>query len=127
MKFSKISTPIFILLFSLIISGCAVGHYEYLMRSKTDALNSKIVTRYEVKDYKILGPVRAQGRSVEVLAVYVEGKEGEALLWDAAREEYGSKVTGIKDIQVTYEYKAILPPIYSEVITTYTGIAVSER
>jgi len=40
---------------------------------------------------------------------------------------FGDRVTGIKDINVSYEYQSVLPPIFSEMKTTYVGTAVHEK
>ena len=110
----------------LIAAGCA-GYPEYLNRSLKVKLRAGTSTQYTATKYEILGPVEAKGRSFTVLGVYVEGKEGEALLWAEARKKYGDKVNGIKDICAISDYKGILPPVFCEIFTTYMGIAVHEK
>jgi len=111
----------------LMVSGCA-GYLEYLDRSARPGINATTtVTRYEATDYDVLGIVSAKGESRCILGIIVEGTEGEALLWDAAKSKFGNQVTGIKDINKTYEYQSVLPPIFCEIKTTYVGTAVHER
>jgi len=115
-----------ILIGVLVVSGCGYG--EYMRRSSLPTLNAtQTVTRYDAKDYEVLGLVRAEGNSRCILGIVVEGVEGEALLWDSAKSRFGDRVTGIKDINISYEYQSILPPIFSEVTTTYVGTAVHEN
>ncbi len=110
----------------LMVSGCATGYMAYGSRSMKPNVNSGTLTKYESTDYKVLGTVTAEGNSKCVLGMIVEGTEGEGLLWDAAKSQYGDKVTGIKDVDASYKYSAILPPIYCTIKTTYTGVAVSD-
>jgi len=108
------------------VSAC--GYREYLRRSTRPTSNStQTVTRYDAKDYDVLGIVKAKGHSRSVLGIVIEGVEGEALLWEVAMEEYGDRVTGIKDINISYEYQSVLTPIFSEIDTTYVGTAVHEK
>lgn len=110
----------------MVLSGCGYG--EYMRRSSIPTVNAtQTVTRYDAKNYDVLGLVRAQGNSRCVLGIIVEGTEGEALLWDAAQHQFGDRVTGLKDINISYEYQSILPPIFSEIKTTYVGTAVHEK
>ncbi len=110
----------------LVVSGC--GYAEYMRRSSISTSNStQTVTRYDSKDYDVLGLVRAEGNSRCILGIIVEGTEGEALLWDAAKIQFGDRVTGLKDINISYDYQSILPPIFSEIKTTYVGTAVHEK
>lgn len=110
----------------LVVSGCGYG--EYMQRSSIPTLNAtQTVTRYDAKAYDVLGLVRAEGNSRCILGIVVEGVEGEALLWDAAKSQFGDRVTGIKDINISYDYQSILPPIFSEITTTYVGTAVHEN
>ncbi|MBC2715001.1 MAG: hypothetical protein HF978_06790 [Desulfobacteraceae bacterium] len=110
----------------LVVSGCGYG--EYMKRSSNPTVNAThTVTRYDSKDYDVLGLVRAEGESRCVLGIIVEGTEGEALLWDAAISQFGDRVTGIKDINISYDYQSILPPIFSEIKSTYVGTAVHEK
>ena len=110
----------------MVVSGCGYG--EYLRRSKGPGSNAtQTVTRYDAKNYDVLGVVRAEGNSRCILGIIVEGTEGEALLWDMAQHLFGDRVTGIKDINVSYEYQSVLPPIFSEMKTTYVGTAVHEK
>lgn len=116
----------FIVSVLLVVSGCGYG--EYMRRSSIPTVNAtQTVTRYDSKNYDVLGLVRAQGNSRCVLGIIVEGTEGEALLWDAAQIQFGDRVTGIKDINISYDYQSILPPIFSEIKTTYVGTAVHEK
>jgi hypothetical protein len=109
-----------------VVSGCGYG--EYLRRGKGPGSNAtQTVTRYDAKNYDVLGVVRAEGNSRCILGIIVEGTEGEALLWDMAQHLFGDRVTGIKDINVSYEYQSVLPPIFSEMKTTYVGTAVHEK
>ncbi|MDZ7831704.1 MAG: hypothetical protein U5L07_08120 [Desulfobacterales bacterium] len=111
----------------LMVSGCA-GYMEYLSRSSRPGINAtSTVTRYESTDYDVLGIVSAKGESRCILGIIVEGTEGEALLWDAAKSQFGDRVTGVKDINKSYEYQSVLPPIFCEIKTTYVGTAVHER
>jgi hypothetical protein len=110
----------------MIISGCGYG--EYLKRAKGPGSNAtQTVTRYSAKDYDVLGIVRAEGISRCVLGIIIEGSEGEGLLWDVAQVQFGDRVTGIKDINISYDYQSVLPPIFSEIKTTYVGTAVHEK
>jgi hypothetical protein len=114
-------------LFVCLISGCA-GYIEYMKRSPgSNSRQTQTVTRYESTSYEVLGVVMARGSSKCVLGILVEGEEGEGLLWSAARSEFGDRVTGIKDINVSYQYQSILPPIFSEITTMYVGTAIHEK
>jgi hypothetical protein len=108
------------------VSGC--GYNEYLIKGGKPHLNAtQTVTRYESTNYDVLGIVTAEGYSRCILGIVIEGSEGEALLWDAARGHFGNKVTGVKDINVSYEYQSVLPPVFCEIRTTYVGTAVHEK
>ena len=110
----------------MVVSGCGYG--EYMRRSTNPTINAtQTVTRYDSKNYDVLGLVRAEGNSRCVLGIIVEGTEGEALLWDAAINQFGDRVTGIKDINISYDYQSILPPIFSERNSIYVGTAVHEK
>ena len=110
----------------MIISGC--GSFEYMQRTKGPGLNAtQTLTRYDAKDYDILGIVRAEGESRSILGIIVEGTEGEGLLWDMAKSQFGDRVTGIKDINISYEYQSILGWVFCEIKTTYIGTAVHEK
>jgi hypothetical protein len=111
------------------LTGCFFGHQEYLVRTVKTPVNAWTDTRYtaEANSYKILGTVKAEGRSTTVLGIVVEGKEGTGLLWEEAQDRYGDKLDGIKDISAISTYKAILPPIYGEIITTYYGKAIQMK
>jgi hypothetical protein len=114
-------------LFLFALSGCA-GYIEYMKRSPgSNSRQTQTVTRYESNSYEVLGVVTARGESKCVLGIIVEGEEGEGLLWSSARSEFGDRMTGIKDINVSYEYQSILPPIFSEITTTYVGTAIHEK
>jgi hypothetical protein len=114
-------------LFVSVFSGCA-GYIEYMKRSpRTNNLQTQTVTRYECTSYEVLGVVTARGESKCVMGIIVEGQEGEGLLWSAAKSEFGDRVTGVKDINVSYEYQSILPPIFSEITSTYVGTAIHEK
>jgi hypothetical protein len=93
----------------------------------SNSRQTQTVTRYESTSYEVLGVVTARGESKCVLGIMVEGLEGEGLLWSVAKSEFGDRVTGIKDINVSYEYQGILPPIFSEITTTYVGTAIHEK
>lgn len=123
----KLSCLFFIAGLLLMLAGCS-GYMEYLNRSPrpTDN-NTNLMTRYTSSDYDVLGVVEAEGESRCLVGIIVEGTEGEGLLWKKAKEEYGKRVTGIKDIGKWYEYEGILSPIFSEIKTTYIGTAVHER
>lgn len=110
----------------LLLTGCA-GYLEYMSRSSKCPLNGFTDTRYHVEDYEVLGAVKATGRSIVVLGVYVKGEEGVGLLWEEAIEKFGNKVTGIKDVTAVSDYTGVLPPVYGEIITTYIGTAVHEK
>ena len=114
---------------AVFLMGCAMGHLEYMDRSLKRPLNASTDTRYtaDAKSYKILGTVKATGRSTTVLGIVVEGKEGTGLLWEEAQDKYGDKLDGIKDISAISNFKAILPPIYGEIITTYYGKAIQMK
>ena len=113
--------------FVLTLSGCP-GYIEYMKRSPgPNSRQTQTVTRYESTSYEVLGVVTARGESKCVLGIIVEGLEGEGLLWSVAKSEFGDRVTGIKDINVSYEYQGILPPIFSEITTTYVGTAIHEK
>lgn len=111
----------------LLMTGC-MGYFEFMNRSTAPTrLQTQITTKYESKSYDVLGVVTAKGESKCVLGVLVEGEEGEGLLWNAAKSEYGDRMTAIKDINVSYEYQSILPPIFSEITTTYVGTVIREK
>jgi hypothetical protein len=117
---------VFIISALMVVSGCGYG--EYLQRSKGPGLNAtQTVTRYDAKGYDVLGLVRAEGNSRSILGIVIEGTEGEGLLWTEAQNKFGDRVTGIKDINISYDYQSILPPIFSEIKTTYVGTAVHEK
>jgi hypothetical protein len=129
MKTSMLNMRVLILLSLsvLMLSGCA-GYIEYMKRSPgQNGRQTQTVTRYESNSYEVLGVVTAKGSSKCVLGIIVEGEEGEGLLWTAAKSEFGDRVTGVKDINVSFEYQSILPPIFSEVTSTYVGTAVHEK
>ena len=118
-KFISVGAALMALVF---LAGCTMGpNYggAYL-------LNDHTMTKYQVQNYTVLGPVAASGRAVWVLGLFVSGHEGEGLLWADARSKYGEKVTGIKDISATGDWLSILGFVYSERITAYSGIAVQE-
>jgi len=109
------------------MTGCA-GYIEYMKRSRSPyGSMAQTITRYESKDYDVLGIVMATGYSRCVLGVVVEGEEGEALLWIEARRLYGDRATGMKDISISYDYQSILPPVFSEIRTTYVGTAIHDK
>lgn len=109
------------------MTGCA-GYFEYMKRSRSPyGSMAQTITRYESKDYDVLGMVMATGYSRCVLSIIVEGEEGEALLWIEARRLYGDRVTGMKDISISYDYQSVLPPVFSEIRTTYVGTAVHDK
>lgn len=109
------------------VTGCA-GYMEYLKRSRSPyGSMAQTVTRYESKDYEVLGMVTATGYSRCILGVIVEGEEGEGLLWNEVRRLYGDRATGIKDISISYDYQSVLAPVFSEISTTYVGTAVRDK
>ncbi len=111
----------------LSVTGCA-GYMEYLHRSPWPNFRAtQTLTRYESTNYEVLGIVRAEGYSRCIVGVVIQGTEGEALLWDEAINKFGNRVTGIKDINVSYDYMGIIPPIYSVIYTSYVGTAVHEK
>jgi len=68
-----------------VVSGCGYG--EYLRRSKGPGSNAtQTVTRYDAKNYDVLGVVIAEGDSRCILGIIVEGVEGEGLFWDVAQD-----------------------------------------
>ena len=111
----------------LMLTGC-MGYFEFVNRStQPGKLATQTMTRYQSASYDVLGVVTAKGESKCVLGVLIEGEEGEGLLWRAAKGEFGDRVTAIKDINVSYEYQSILPPVFSEITTTYVGTAIHEK
>ena len=107
--------------------GCA-GYIDYMKGSTTPSFNgTQTITRYESKAYDVLGIVRAEGNSKCIMGIIVEGTEGTGLLWDAARNQFGDRVTGIKDINLSYDYQSVLSPIFCEITTIYVGTAVHEK
>jgi hypothetical protein len=109
------------------LSGCT-GYIEYMKRSPgSNSRQTRTVTQYDSNAYEVLGVVSARGTSKCVLGFIVEGEEGEGLLWSSAKSEFGDRVTGIKDINASYVYQSILPPIFSEITTTYVGTAIHEK
>ena len=123
MRLIKIASICAAFLLLALLTGCA--SYPYYGGSYH--LNDHTQTKYENQNYEVLGPVTAQGRSTVILGIVVQGHEGEGLLWPNAKEKYGEKVTGIKDIFAYGDYTGILPPIYVECLTTYFGTAVAEK
>jgi len=123
MRLGRIASISVALLAVMLLAGCA----SYPWYGGSYRLKDTTQTRYESASYEVLGPVNASGRSVIILGIFVQGIEGEGLLWPAAKEKYGDKVTGIKDITAAGNYTGILPPIYVECLTTYTGTAVQEK
>jgi hypothetical protein len=112
---------------ALLTTGC-MGYFEFMNRSsRPTMIQTETMARYESSNYEVLGVVTARGESKCVLGVLVEGEEGEGLLWSVAKSEYGDRMTGIKDINVSYEYQSILPPIFSQITTTYVGTAIHEK
>lgn len=112
---------------AFLMTGC-MGYFEFMNRSSQPSMiQAQTMARYESTNYEVLGVVTAKGESKCVLGVLVEGIEGEGLLWNAAKSEYGDRVTGIKDINVSYEYQSILPPIFSQITTTYVGTVIHEK
>ncbi len=125
----RIKALIFVLMTMVIftLSGCA-GYMEYMERSRSPyGSMAQTVTRYESKDYEVLGIVMAVGYSRCIMGIIVEGEEGEALLWNEARRLYGDRVTGIKDISISYDYQSVLAPVFSEISTTYVGTAIRDQ
>jgi len=117
----------FALLMMVALTGCA-GYIEYMKRSASPGFNvTQTMTRYESTDYEVLGVVMAQGDSRCIMGVFIEGEEGEGLLWDAAKTVFGDQVTGIKDISASHKYQSVLPPVFSEIRTTYIGTAIKEK
>lgn len=119
-KIISVATALTALVF---LAGCAMGP-NY---GGAYFLNDQTVTKYNSQNYTVLGPVTASGRAIMVLGVYVSGHEGEGLLWADARNKYGDKVTGIKDISAAGDWTSILGFVYAERLTTYSGIAVQEK
>jgi hypothetical protein len=126
----KTMKGIFIILMAAVIfsvTGCA-GYMEYMQRSRSPyGSMAQTITRYESRDYEVLGIVMAAGYSRCILGIIVEGEEGEALLWNEARRLYGDRVTGIKDISISYDYQSVLAPVFSEISTTYVGTAIRDK
>ena len=118
-KFISVSMALIAIVF---LAGCASGP-NY---GGAYFLNDQTVTKYHSQNYTVLGPVSASGRAVMVLGLFVSGHEGEGLLWTDARNKYGEKVTGIKDISAAGDWLSILGFFYAERMTTYSGIAVQE-
>jgi uncharacterized SAM-binding protein YcdF (DUF218 family) len=111
----------------LTMTGCA-GYFEYMQRTRSPYGNTaQTITRYESRDYEVLGIVMAGGYSRCIMGIIIEGEEGDALLWNEARRLYGDRVTGIKDISMSYDYQSILAPVFSEIQTTYVGTAVRDK
>jgi len=109
------------------LTGC-MGYFEFVNRStQPNIIQTQTMTRYQSTNYEVLGVVVATGESKCVLGVIVEGAEGQGLLWNAAKSQFGDRVTAIKDINISYEYQSILPPIFSEITTTYVGTAIREK
>ena len=129
MRHGRIRGLCIVLMAALIftMTGCA-GYMEYLKRSRSPyGSMAQTITRYESKDYEVLGMVMATGYSRCILGIIVEGEEGEGLLWNEARRLYGDRATGIKDISISYDYQSVLAPVFSEISTTYVGTAVRDK
>jgi hypothetical protein len=116
-----------VVMFLFISTGCAAGFIEYQERTYAPNIHSTTKTQYAPKSYQVLGLVEAEGEATSLLGMVVEGNNGQGLLWDAAKEKYGNRVTGLKDVTSKSEFRAMLPIILNEITTTYYGIAVQER
>ncbi len=109
----------------IMLTGCG-GYMEYMARSAKPNINAHTQTQYVSNNYQVLGTVRAVGEGTTVLGVYVAGKDGAGLLWDAAQLRYQGNFTGIKDVMAWSEYQGVLPPLFCQIKTTYVGTVVRE-
>jgi len=127
----RVHRPILIIMMltaALSLTGCA-GWFEYQTRTGQPITiqGSGSLSTYQPKNYKTLGIVKATSKSTSILGMIVEGVDGEGLLWEAAINKHGDKVTGLKDIKFKYDFKGILSPIYCEVNKTYYGVAIQDK
>ena len=126
MKVTRVAASLAVAVAVVALSGCA-GYSEYMWRSAKPNLNSYTKTQYQPNSYEVLGTVKAETQMLEVVGVYIGGTDGQGILWAHAKEKYGDRCTGIKDITATSEVIAVLPPIFSRIDTTYYGTAVQEK
>ncbi len=112
----------------VMMTGC-MGYLEYLDRTMKPNLNSFTATEYRAQNnYEVLGTVTGNVEAIEVLGVYVGGTDGQAVLWEEATKRYsGQKFTGIKDICASKQFIGVLPPVFSQIKTTYYGTVVREK
>lgn len=109
---------------AFVLSGCAgTMHYERHFGVKNDPFS---IHRDNVLagGFDVLGPVEAEGESINVLGIVVRGTEGHGLLTEAARRKYGEDATTVVFASADYNYEGILYPIFGTVKTRYYGIAV---
>jgi len=109
----------------VLAAGCAGP--EFYQRSHKPNLNAATQTQYMSSNYEVLGLVRVVGEGICILGVYAGGRDGEGLLWEQAQMLHAGNFTGIKDIAAWSEWQAILPPLMSQIKTTYIGTVVRER
>jgi len=126
MRKSKVVLAVALAAGLLMLTGCG-GYMEYMARSAKPNINACTETQYVSNNYQVLGTVRAVGEGRTVLGVYVAGKDGSGLLWDAAQLRYQGNFTGIKDVMAWSEYQGVLPPIFCQIKTTYVGTVVREK
>jgi hypothetical protein len=126
MSFRKTLLPFAVVGLAASLLGC-FGYYEYLGRSGKPNIHSVTETDYEPKSYQVLGLVKATGTGSAILGIVLQGDDGQGLLWEAAISKFGERVTGLKDVSSSSKYRAILPPIFAEIQTTYYAVAVQER
>jgi len=113
----------------VILAGCA-GSISIGAGNLKKNMNSETLTQYrsESADFKVLGPVYAECRSIGVFwGIFSMGSDGQGLLMKKATEMYGADATGVKDVQQASQFMQILGGIFTKTATTYSGTAVSEK
>ena len=122
----KVSVVVLVGLLAFATSGCGCITFFMWRSHGLSDINAVTQTRYIPHNYEALGTVQAVGEGMCILGVYSEGRDGEALLWDRARAQFGNNFTGIKDIASWTEHKCVLGPIFQQYRTTYVGTVIRD-
>jgi hypothetical protein len=125
MRTSRIVTAVAAAFALFLLTGCLD---QLPLHSWNPNVNATTLTQYQNRDsYVVLGTVTAHTEGMNILGIVMQGKAGQAVLWDAAKEKYGDKFTSIKDICCSTDYLYILGVVYSKVDSTYVGTVVREK